>query len=55
MATVNKQQIIDYVKACMDCNPDKGSITAVKEACELYEFDLTEQEINDMAYGCLCF
>ena len=47
--------IYEYVQTASDMNPDKGIISAVREAAENYDLDLDEMEIERIAFDIIQF
>ena len=39
--TAQVKNVLTYAKNCMDLNPDKGGLTAIKEAIEFFKYNET--------------
>lgn len=53
MDKVIKEQIMQYASNNMDMNPDRGAITAIKDAADFHDVELTPQEIDQLAFELL--
>ena len=53
MDKILKEQILNHASQSMEFNPDRGAITAVKDAGDFHDVDLSEQEINSLAFELL--
>jgi hypothetical protein len=51
MIECNKNSVKEWAQTTIDMNPDKGVITAVREAVEFFGLKATEEEINQIAFG----
>jgi rRNA maturation endonuclease Nob1 len=53
MDKILKEQILNHAEQSMELNPDRGAITAVKDAADFHDVDLSETEIETLAFELL--
>lgn len=53
MDNIERDIIVDQVRQTMDINPDAGVLTTIKDACDLNDIEMSEQEMNQLAFDIL--
>ena len=53
MDKILKENIKTFARNCIELNPDKGAITAVKEGAEFHDVELSESETEFIAFELL--
>ena len=53
MDKILKEQLMNHASNSMELNPDRGGITAIKDAADFHDEELTPQEIESLAFELL--
>ena len=53
MDSIIKEKIKSHAANSMDLNPDRGAITAIRDAADFEDVELTEKEIETLAFELL--
>lgn len=53
MDKILKEQLMNHASNSMELNPDRGGITAIKDAADFHDVELTPQEIESLAFEVL--
>ena len=43
------KKVLTYARNCMDLNPEKGCLSALREGCEFYNYDCASSQIDEIS------